>query len=725
MLASAVALAAAATASVRVRPGLARRLASTASSVAADGSVHVCASATPGGGGTAPLELRALQPALGARATGAVVAQQGDTIVHATCVVDEAPEEAVDFAPITVVYREKAFAAGKIARTFTRREFAGKENEILAARAIDRSLRPLFPEGLQNAVQIICTVWAADGRHDPEILAINAASAATALAKIPWDGPLGAARVTSLTDPSQRLLMEVENGAESDTRRPEQGAGDSLDRESTEICINSASPEHQDAARSWLNLTVAGTGASDKVVMLEGSARELSPEAMVAAVDYAQPEIQASVAAQMALVETVADAAPSARQEKFKVTSLNPSQEMRDLARKIAEELVHVIFTVPHKTKQERGKAQVAFWKVASERLKAVCASADFADAGDESMQNIALHDVLRDGIARAALGKTHGRPLRIDGRGTMELRPIDADVDVLPSAHGSAVFSRGGTQVVCTATVGPAKLQKAMHPTLGESRRTRAMLQYDFPPYSVNRTGRTSGMNRRMVGHGNLAERGVLPILAPVLHGEETYPFAIHIGSEVTSSDGSSSMATTSGASLALMDAGVPITRPAVGVSVGLFVDPDDASSFCTPVDILGLEDHFGGMDFKVCGTAQGLTALQVDIKRSFITKDMLRMALCRGHEAHIDLIDAMCSSAGMREPRPALKSNHWSIDRVHYPQDVLSHQDIDTLRDIEDSTDVYLELDEAARALTIFAPTHQRSASVRRILERKGFVA
>jgi len=650
----------------------------------------------------APLKFRAFDPALGVQASGAVLAQQGETVVQATCVIGPAMESPESFFPLTVEYRENASAAGKIVRTFTRREQPNRESDILAARAIDRSLRPLFPEGMQNELQIICTVWSFDGKHDPTIVAINAASAAVHLANIPgWNGPVGAARISAMSEPSA-ILQDVTSS------------------EATILHINSASQDHHDASKAWLNLIVSGLGDKDKITMLEGSSRELAGETMMDAIAHVQPEIKASVQAQKDLI---AFAQPPDAQVKI----LQPSVELRGLAESCVHDLVGALFSKPQRSKALRGKAQAAFWKVASERLTKACEKTKVPDSPTNLsfLQNIAIHDALRDGIARNICGHSGKEsPMRMDGRFLSTIRDVKADVEVLPAVHGSAIFSRGGTQVLCSATVGPARMQKRIHPTLEKVRERRAMLQYDFPPYCVGRTGRAWGLNRRMVGHGNLAERGVLPILAPIFEDKNSYPFAIHIGSEVTASDGSSSMATVSGASLALMDAGVPISRPATGVSIGLFIDPDNTSEFCTPVDILGMEDHFGGMDFKLCGTTEGFTALQLDIKHPSISSNMIKMAFEASQEAHKHLISRMCKDSGLSGPRPTLKADHWVIRRMRISRDVLAGSDLDTIQEIEDSLNVYFEVDEDNRVLTVFAPNKNKIPGAWKLLQQKGLI-
>jgi len=514
------------------------------------------------------------------QADGAVMARLGDTIVLCTVVGARSVKPGQDFFPLTVNYQEKAFAAGKIPGGFFRREGRPSESETLICRLIDRPLRPLFPEGFRNEVQVIATVLSHDLENDPDIVALVGCSAALTLSGIPFFGPVGAARVGY-----------IDGG----------------------YVLNPTAAQRK---LSQLDLVVAGT--AEGVLMVESEAQELSEDVMLGAVKFGHEAFQAVIQGIIALAEVaakepwdvaLADPAKDALKARISALGTAPMAE----AYKITEKLLRQ--------------------KAVGEAKKAVIAALE-AEGGDVAAAKGLMKELEADVVRNAILDTG----LRIDGRDTKTVRSILAEVGILPRAHGSALFTRGETQALCVATLGTGQDEQMIDALAGDYREN-FMLHYNFPPYSVNETGRMGSPGRREIGHGKLAWRAIHPVLPE----KEKFPYTMRIVSEITESNGSSSMATVCGTSLALMDSGCPLVRPVAGIAMGLIKED---RGFAVLSDILGDEDHLGDMDFKVAGTEAGITALQMDIKITSITFDIMRTALDQAKDGRFHILGEMAKA-------------------------------------------------------------------------------
>jgi polyribonucleotide nucleotidyltransferase len=513
------------------------------------------------------------------QAGGAVLASLGDSVVLVTAVAAKQPKPGQDFFPLTVDYQEKTYAAGKIPGGFFKREGRPSEKETLTSRLIDRPLRPLFPEGLYNDVQIVATVLSVDPEIDPDIPAMIGASAAVSLAGIPFNGPIAAARVG------------YANG---------------------QYILN---PTKTQLAQSELNLVVAGTEAA--VLMVESEAHELPEEVMLGAVVYGHQQQQAAIELIHQLVEEggkpLWDWQPPAKDEALiaRVSSVAES-ELRDAYR--------------IRSKQERSQRI----KEIGARVEAECVAADASPDARRHAGNV-LFDLEAKIVREQILA---GEP-RIDGRDTRTVRPISIRTGVLPRTHGSALFTRGETQAMVVATLGTARDEQIVDALMGEYR-DRFMFHYNMPPYATGETGRVGSPKRREIGHGRLAKRALIAVLPTA----EEFAYSLRVVSEITESNGSSSMASVCGASLALMDAGVPTKAHVAGIAMGLI---KEGNRFAVLTDILGDEDHLGDMDFKVAGTDRGITALQMDIKIQGITKEIMAVALSQAREGRLHILKLM----------------------------------------------------------------------------------
>ncbi|MGX9964306.1 polyribonucleotide nucleotidyltransferase [Roseomonas sp. F4] len=511
------------------------------------------------------------------QADGAVMARLGDTIVLCTVVGARSVKPGQDFFPLTVNYQEKAFAAGKIPGGFFKREGRPSENETLVSRLIDRPLRPLFPEGFRNEVQVVATVLSHDLENNPDVVALVGCSAALTLSGIPFFGPVAGARVAY-----------IDGG----------------------YVLNPTAAQLQ---QSQLDLMVAGT--AEGVLMVESEAQELSEEVMLGAVEFGHKSFQA-------VIQGIIELAEVAAKEPWALPEASESQ--KTLTARITE-LGRAPMVEAYKTTEKLARQnQVGAVK------KAVLASleAEGLDAGAAKGLLKALEaDVVRNAILDTGM--------RIDGRDTKTVRPIVAEVGILPRAHGSALFTRGETQALCVATLGTGQDEQIIDSLAGEYREN-FMLHYNFPPYSVNETGRMGSPGRREIGHGKLAWRA----LHPLLPEKEKFPYTMRVVSEITESNGSSSMATVCGTSLALMDAGAPLKRPCAGIAMGLIKED---RGFAVLSDILGDEDHLGDMDFKVAGSENGITALQMDIKITSITFDIMKIALGQAKDGRLHILGEM----------------------------------------------------------------------------------
>jgi polyribonucleotide nucleotidyltransferase len=514
------------------------------------------------------------------QADGAVMARYGDTIVLCTAVGVKSSRPGQDFFPLTVNYQEKAFAAGKIPGGFFKREGRPSEAEVLKSRLIDRPIRPLFPDNFRNEVQVVATVLSHDLENDPDIVSMIGCSAALTLSGIPFFGPVAAARVGY--QDGQYIL----------------------------------NPTAEQMKNTQLDLVVAGT--SEGVLMVESEARELPEDVMLGAVTFGHESFQPVIQAIIELAEHAAKdpwtlSEPTAEEQalKARVDALSRAG-LEEAYREPAKEARHL--------KVDAVRAQM---------LEALG-----TDGADPEKAKALFHDLEAD-VVRSAILDT-GR--RIDGRDTRSIRPIIAEVGILPRAHGSALFTRGETQAFCVATLGTGQDEQVIDALEGEYRE-HFMLHYNFPPYSVGEAGRMGSPGRREVGHGKLAWRAVHPLLP----NKEKFPYTLRIVSEITESNGSSSMATVCGSSLALMDAGVPLARPVAGIAMGLIKED---RGFAVLSDILGDEDHLGDMDFKVAGTETGVTALQMDIKITSITPEIMRIALAQAREGRMHILDEMAKA-------------------------------------------------------------------------------
>ena len=513
------------------------------------------------------------------QASGAVLCTMGNTTVLCTVVGAKEAKAGQDFFPLSVHYQEKAYAAGKIPGGFFKREARPSEKETLTSRLIDRPIRPLFPEGYKNEVQVMCTVMSAEKDVDPDIAALLGTSAALAVSGIPFSGPIGAARVGYA---------------------PEQG-----------YLLN---PGYAALAESKLDMVVAGT--SDAVLMVESEAQELSEDLMLGAVLFAHQEMQAAI---KVIDELVSEAG------KPRWTWQAPQENIALLT--ALRELIGADLDAAYRTiiKQER----VA--KLDELRSRAVTELA--GEGSDYSEDDV--KDYFKQLEKQTVRSRIIAGEPRIDGRDSKTVRPIEVEVGVLAKTHGSALFTRGETQAICVATLGSLRDAQTIDALEGE-RKDPFMLHYNFPPYSVGECGRIGATGRREIGHGRLARRGI----AAVLPTQEEFPYTLRVVSEITESNGSSSMASVCGASLALMDAGAPLKAPVAGIAMGLVKEDN---GFAVLTDILGDEDHLGDMDFKVAGTAAGVTALQMDIKIEGITEEIMEIALEQALHARLHILGEM----------------------------------------------------------------------------------
>ncbi|HEX3862254.1 MAG TPA: polyribonucleotide nucleotidyltransferase [Stellaceae bacterium] len=536
------------------------------------------------------------------QADGAVLATYGETTVLCTAVAAKSARPNQDFFPLTVNYQEKTFAAGKIPGGFFKREGRPSEKETLTSRLIDRPIRPLFVPGFLNETQVVCTVLSHDLENDPDIVSLVGASAALTLSGIPFLGPIAGCRVGYI------------NG---------------------EYVLN---PTLDQLPRSHLELVVAGTG--EGVLMVESEAKELPEDVMLGAVMFGHRGFQPVIEAIIELAETCA---------KEPWNMAGPAANKAAIEARLRETVGPQIDAAY----RERGKQE------RSNQLDAAKAGA----AGlfdDEAERTIALKlfkDIEKD-IVRGAILRDGQR---IDGRDTKTVRPIDCQVGILPRAHGSVLFTRGETQALVVATLGTGQDEQIIDALEGEYREN-FLLHYNFPPYSTGEAGRMGSPGRREIGHGKLAWRAVRPLLPP----KESFPYTIRVVSEITESNGSSSMASVCGASLALMDAGVPLPRPVAGIAMGLIKEPD---GFAVLTDILGDEDHLGDMDFKVAGTEKGITALQMDIKITSITEEIMRVALDQARDGRHHILGEMAKA--LTGARDDVSDNAPRITTISVPKE------------------------------------------------------
>ncbi|RNJ51320.1 polyribonucleotide nucleotidyltransferase [Methylocystis hirsuta] len=541
------------------------------------------------------------------QADGAVMASWGETTVLATVVSAKAPKAGQDFFPLTVNYQEKAFAAGRIPGGYFKREGRPSERETLISRLIDRPIRPLFPDGYRNDTQVILTVLSHDLENDPDILALVAASAALTLSGIPFMGPVGGARVGCI------------NG---------------------QLKLN---PTIEEMKLSELDLIVAGT--QDAVLMVESEAKELSEETMLEAVMLGHRGFQPVIDAIIRLAERAA--------KDPRDLVIADTTEVANAVAQIAEAELREAYK--HTVKQERYAAVDA--------VKAKVVAALFPEGGEAKFTKEHVGEAFKALQAKVVRWNVLDTGVRIDGRDVKTVRPIVSEVGVLPRAHGSALFTRGETQALVVATLGTGEDEQYVD-SLEGTYKERFLLHYNFPPYSVGETGRMGSPGRREIGHGKLAWRA----LRPMLPAAAEFPYTLRVVSEITESNGSSSMATVCGTSLALMDAGVPIKAPTAGIAMGLILEGE---RFAVLSDILGDEDHLGDMDFKVAGTSNGVTSLQMDIKIAGITEEIMKVALAQAKDGRLHILGEMAkaitaSRAELGEFAPRIETMKIPTDKI-----------------------------------------------------------
>jgi polyribonucleotide nucleotidyltransferase len=539
------------------------------------------------------------------QADGAVLATYGETTVLATAVAAKLPREGVDFLPLTVDYQEKYYAAGRIPGGYFKREGRPTEKETLVSRLIDRPIRPLFADGWRCETQIIVTTLSHDLENDPDILALIASSAALTLSGAPFMGPIGAARVGFINN---------------------------------EYVLN---PQLDEMAESQLDLVVAGT--ADAVLMVESEAKELSEDIMLGAVMFGHRHFQPVIQAIIKLAEK------AAKEPRELVLPDNTKLEKEILG--LVEKDLRAAYMIPQKMQRQEAVATA----------KAKIMAHFFPEGAEPAYDKLRIAGVFKELEAKIVRWNILDTSKRIDGRDLKTVRQIVAEVGVLPRAHGSALFTRGETQALVVATLGTAEDEQWIDALQG-SYKESFLLHYNFPPYSVGETGRMGGTKRREIGHGKLAWRAIHPLLPKA----EEFPYTIRIVSEITESNGSSSMATVCGSSLALMDAGVPLKRPTAGIAMGLILED---KRFAVLSDILGDEDHLGDMDFKVAGTEEGVTSLQMDIKIAGITEEIMKVALAQAKDGRLHILTEMAKA--LTSARAELGEHAPRIEMFKIPTD------------------------------------------------------
>ena len=567
---------------------------------------------------------------LARQADGAVLATYGETTVLCTAVAMKNAKPGQDFFPLTVNYQEKTFAAGKIPGGFFKREGRPSEKETLVSRLIDRPLRPLFAPGFRNETQIVCTVLSHDLENDPDIVAMVGASAALTISGIPFLGPIAGARVGYID-------------------------GDYV-----------LNPILAELPRSQLELVVAGTG--EGVLMVESEAQELSEEIMLGAVTFGHRGFQP-------VIQAIVELAEACARDPWMLPP--KSTEIGTIEARLRETVGPLI----ESAYREQGKQD------RSNRLDA--AKAQIVDLYPDEEQRTQAFKLFKDLEKEIVRGAVLRGGSRIDGRDTRAVRPIEAEVGILPRAHGSALFTRGETQALVVATLGTGQDEQIIDALEGEYREN-FMLHYNFPPYSTGEAGRMGSPGRREIGHGKLAWRAVRPLLP----SKESFPYTIRVVSEITESNGSSSMASVCGASLALMDAGVPLPRSVAGIAMGLIKEPE---GFAVLSDILGDEDHLGDMDFKVAGTERGVTALQMDIKITSITEEIMRIALDQAREGRVHILGEMAKA--LTGARDTVSDNAPRITTLSIPKDKIREvigSGGKVIREITETTGAKIDIDD-----------------------------
>ncbi|MDR3187064.1 MAG: polyribonucleotide nucleotidyltransferase [Holosporaceae bacterium] len=587
------------------------------------------------------------------QATGSALVKYEDTIVLCTVVANKKPSEVTDFFPLTVNYVEKAYAAGKIPGGFIKREGRPSEKETLVSRLIDRPIRPLFHKDFKNETQVICTVLSFDGKNDADVISIIGASAALTLSGIPFLGPVAAARIGR---ENGKFLLNPLIGQESD-----------------------------------LDLVIAGS--KEGVLMVESGARELSEAQMLEALKFGHDAFQP-------VIDMIMELAEEAAHEPWKIptSSKKPASVVKEIKKKFLKKIEEAYGKGSKKARNE-ALADV-FEKVTSH----------FAD--QQEAEGIDLREAFEAVCSSFMREKILKNKERIDGRGTADIRDISTYVSVLPMVHGSAVFTRGETQALAAVTLGTAQDEQMVDALSGEYRE-RFMLHYNFPPFSVGEIGRFGSPGRREIGHGKLAWRAI----SPVLPSREKFPYSLRVVSEILSCNGSSSMATVCGASLALMDAGVPLRNAVAGIAMGLITEDGKYEILS---DIMGEEDHLGDMDFKVAGTGKGITALQMDIKISSIPFEIIEKAMIQAKEGRLYILEEM--SKGLKKHRPALNENAPKMTSIVIPKDKIREvigSGGKVIREIVEQTGAKIDIDDDGSVTVAAQNTASMESALGRIKE------
>lgn len=578
------------------------------------------------------------------QANGSVVVRSGDSVVLVTaCMGDERDG---DFLPLTIDYVEKTYAAGRIPGGFFKREGRLSEHEVLTSRLIDRPCRPLFPKGFRNEVQVIATVLSAEDEADTDVLALCGASAALTVSDVPFEGPVAGVRVARIGG---------------------------------KLVIN---PTHSQLEKADLNFLVAGT--ADAIVMVEGEAQEVAESEVLEALFYAHQELQTIIGLQLELQTQLG-------KTKIKFTPIVDDPTLVANITKFVDPEMRKAVVI--KDKLERRDALRALKKAAKDKF--ITAESEQSNEALGTLERVFEH--LNYTIVRELVFKSGQR---IDGRDTKTVRPIDIELSILPRAHGSSLFTRGETQAIVSATLGVGRDAKIVDSLLQEEKK-RFFLHYNFPPFSVGEVKMLRSPGRREIGHGTLAERA----LSAVLPSQSDWPYVLRIVSEITESNGSSSMATVCGGALAMMDAGIPIKAPVAGVAMGLMKEGDDCQIL---TDILGDEDHLGDMDFKVCGTSRGITALQMDIKIKGLDQDIMTNALAQAREGRLHILGKM--DEALATPRKAVSKFAPKIIQMKINPDKI--KDVigpggKTIRSLTESHDVSIDINDVG--LVIIAGTDQ----------------
>ncbi len=566
------------------------------------------------------------------QANGSVMVQYGETVVLVTAVTSEKKREGLDFIPLTVNYLEMTYAAGRIPGGFFKREGRPSDRETLISRFIDRPLRPLFPKGFQNETQIIATVLSADQDNDPSILGMIGASTALSVSDIPFEGPIAGAKVGRIDG---------------------------------EFVLN---PTHEEMDLSDIDLFVAGS--EDAIIMVEGSAKEVKEGEILEAILFGHQSLKPVIDLQKQMKSALA-LPPRAFELQKPEEALY--EKVSAFAREKIEEAVRIT---------EKGKRKERLEEILRLTFQELGAEDDIS----QRMLKIAFEEIYRKLVRKLILGRKE----RIDGRKLSEVRPISCEVGILPRTHGSALFTRGETQVLAVVTFGTSEDEQKINSLSGETYKS-FMLHYNFPPFSTGEVSPLRSPGRREIGHGALAERAILPVLP----SNETFPYTIRIVSEVLESNGSSSMATVCGASLSLMDAGVPVKAPVAGIAMGLILEGGESAVLS---DILGDEDHFGDMDFKMAGTSEGVTAIQMDIKVRGISKEIMKKVLDQSREGRLHILGKMNET--ISQPRKDLSRHAPRIVSLQVKQEKI--RDVigpggKNIRAIVDQTGVKVDVEDS----------------------------